>query len=105
MIALLGFFEPRQVRLEALLVGPRRAVDALEHRVLRIAAPIGARDFHELERAQLAGARHVRTAAKVEPVALPVQADVFVRRNAGDDLGLVVLAELFEFLDGLRRAA
>ncbi len=101
MVALLGFLEARQVRLQRLLVRPRGAVDALEHCVLRVAAPVGARDLHQLERAELAGAGHVRTAAQVEPVALPVQADVFVRGDGCDDLGLVVLAELLERLDRL----
>jgi hypothetical protein len=40
-------------------------------------------------------------AAQVEPVALPVQADVLVGRDARDDLGLVVLADLLERLDRL----
>ena len=44
---------------------------------------------------------HVRTAAEVEPVALAVQADLLARRDGGDDLGLVVLAQLAEGLDRL----
>ena len=103
VVALLRFLEAGEIRLQRLLVRPRGAVDALEHRVLRVAAPVGARDLHQLERAELARAGHVRTAAQVEPVALPVQADVFVRGDARDDLGLVVLAELLERLD--RRVA
>ena len=40
----------------------------------------------------------MRTAAQVEPFALPVKRDVFVGRNAGDDLGLVDLAHALEEL-------
>ena len=75
VIALLRLLEPRQVFLQLLLVGPCGAVDPLQHLVARIAAPVGARDLHELERLELAGARDVRPAAQVFPVALPVQAD------------------------------
>ena len=78
VVALLGFFEAVQVFLEILVVEPRGAVDALEHLVAGIAAPIGARHLHQLEGLQLAGGGHVRTAAQVEPLALPVQRDVLV---------------------------
>ena len=40
------------------------------------------------------------TAAKVLPVALAVQADLLAGRNRRDDLGLVVLADVLEMLDG-----
>src|SRR5262245_52374415 len=75
VIALLGFFEPVQVGREILVVEPRGAVDALEHLVARVAAPVSTRDLHELEALELAGGRDVRAAAQVEPVALSVQAD------------------------------
>ena len=101
VVALLGLFEADEVVLEVLLARPRRAVDALQHLVARIAAPIGAGDLHQLEHFQLAGGRHVRTAAEVDPAALPVQADRLVRGDAGDDLGLVVLAETLEERDRL----
>ncbi len=50
---------------------------------------------------ELAGAGHVRAAAQVLEGALAIQADVFVARDAGDDLGLVVLAQALEVLDRL----
>ena len=43
MVTALGFFEPEEILIEFLLVGPCRAVDALELCVLGIAPPIGAR--------------------------------------------------------------
>ncbi len=99
MIALLGFLEPQQVFLQLLFVGPGRAVDPLQHGVLRIAAPIGSRDLGQLEGAELARRRHMRAAAQVFPVALPVQRDRLARGDGGDDLGLVVLADGLEMLD------
>ena len=96
VVALLGLLQARQVLLELLLVGPGRAVDPLQHLVARVAAPVGARDFHQLERLELAGARHMRAAAQILPIALPVQADRLVDGDRGDDLGLVMLAELLK---------
>ena len=81
VIALLRLLEPGEVFLQLLLVGPGGAVDPLQHLVARIAAPVGARHLHELERLELAGARHVRAAAQVFPIALPVQADRLARRE------------------------
>ena len=81
VIALLGFLEAMQIGREILVVEPRGAVDALEHLVARIAAPVGAGHLHELEALELAGGRHVRAAAQVEPVALAVEADRLVRRE------------------------
>ena len=74
VVALLGLFEAVQVFREILVVEPGGAVDALEHLVARIAAPVGAGHLHQLEGLELAGGRHVRTAAQVEPLALAVQA-------------------------------
>ena len=76
VIALLGFLEPMQIFIELLLVHPRRAVNSLQHRVARVAAPIGTRNFCQLEGFQPPRGGHVRPAAQVDPVALPVEADL-----------------------------
>jgi hypothetical protein len=70
VIALLGFFEAQQMRGEILLVGPGRAVDALQHLVAMIAAPVGAGQLHQLERLarKLARGRQVRPAAEIAPL-------------------------------------
>ena len=73
MVALLGLLAPPQVLVELLLGRPDRAVDALEHRPLLVAAPVRAGDAEQLERADLAGARDVRAAAQVDERALPVE--------------------------------
>ena len=73
VVALLRLGPPPQVLVELLLRGPRRPVDALEHRALLVAAPVGAGDGQQLERADLAGARDVRAAAEVDERALLVE--------------------------------
>ena len=61
-----------------------------------ITAPVGSSDFHQFEVFELAGARYVGATAEVFKGAFAVKADVFIGRNAGDDLGLVMLAHVFE---------
>ena len=58
--------------VELLLVEPGRSVDAAQHRVLGVPAPVGARHAGQLERArvELAGRGEVRTAAEIDPVGL-----------------------------------
>ena len=92
VVALLGFRQHVQVGVELRLVGPGGAVDAGQHRVVAVAAPIGAGDLHQLEGvADLAGRGHVRAAAKVEPVALRVDLEVLVLGDGVDQLDLVAL--------------
>ncbi len=97
VIAALGFGEAVEIGVELLLVAPGGAVDAAEHRVAMIAAPVGAGDLHQLERlADVAGAAHVGAAAQIDPVALRIEGDSFVFRQVLDQLGLVFLAALLE---------
>ena len=78
VVAPLGFGELMQMGIQLLLVAPRGAVDAAEHGVAMVAAPIGPGDLHQLERrADVAHGAHVRAAAEVDPVALPVERDDF----------------------------
>ena len=96
VVALLGLLQHGEVVLQVFLVGPGRAVHALQHLVAVVAPPVGAGHLHELEYFELAGGRHMRPATQVDPLALAIQTDGLVRGNAGDDLGLVVLAQAFE---------
>ena len=101
MVAALGLFEAIEIGLQLLGIGPRRAVDALQHLVPRIAAPIGAGELHELEaRAEPPRRRQVRAAAQIDERALAVQRDRLAGRDSADDLGFVALALLQEELDG-----
>ena len=74
MVALGRFLEPDEMRVELLLVEPAGAVDAAQHRVLLVAAPIGARHAGQLERlrVELAGRGEMRAAAQVDPVRRPI---------------------------------
>src|SRR5947208_9442587 len=101
MVALLRLLEPPEVLVELLLGEPRGAVDPLEHRLLLVAAPVGARRRQELERLDLAGGLHVRPAAEVDEVALRVERHRR-RDEALEDLDLVTLAAPPEELDRLR---
>ena len=102
MVALLGFLDLLQVSVELFLLGEGGAVDAGEHRVVGIAAPIGARHLHQLEGvADLAHRRHVRAAAEIEPVALLVDFYRLVFRNGVDQLDLEILAHGAEGFLGL----
>ena len=65
MVAPFGLLQPVQVLGERGLRLPRGAVDALQHRALLVAAPVRAGHLLQLERAELARRRHVRTAAQV----------------------------------------
>src|SRR4029079_13195945 len=76
---------------------PRRAVDPLEQRRVGIAPPIGAGDLQELEAlADLADRSHVRSAAKIKPIALGVELDLLACGNGIDQLELDLLALLLE---------
>ena len=92
MVALAGLLEQRQVLVEGRAIRPSRAVDALEHLVAFVTAPVGTRHMRELEGAESPGRGHVRPAAEVDEVALPIERDVVAGRDRADDLGLVLLA-------------
>src|SRR5207253_3704677 len=75
------------------------AVDALQHRVAFVAAPIRAGDGRQFEGAEAAGGWDVGTAAEIEPIALAIHGQRFIAGDALDDLHLVLLADLVEDLD------
>ena len=87
VVAGLRLLEPREVLVELLLREEAGRVDPLEHRVLLVALPVGPGGVRELEHAELAGRGHVRAAAEVDEVLLPVAGDPVVR-DAPDDLDL-----------------
>ena len=99
VVALLGFLDLLQIEVEVFLLRERRAVDARQHRIVAVAAPIGARDLHQLERiADLAGRGHMRAAAEIEPVALVIDLDRLVAGNGVDQFDLEGLALVAEHL-------
>src|SRR4029079_11764730 len=71
VVALLGLFELMQVAGKLLLARPGRSVDALEHRVVGVSAPIGTGDLEQLEAfADLPRRGHMRAATEIEPFGL-----------------------------------
>ena len=64
--------------LELFLVEERGAVDAGELLAVAVATPVRAGDAQQLECLDLPGARHVRPAAEVEEIALPIGGDGFL---------------------------
>ena len=65
MVSALGLGPAFEVLVEFLLCLPNRSVDSLQHRPLLGAAPIRPGHGHQLERADPAGAGHVRALAQV----------------------------------------
>ena len=103
MVALLGLRQHVKIGIELRLVGPGGAVDARQHRIVAVAAPIGAGHRHQLEGvADLAGRGHVRPAAQVEPFALRIDLQVLAFGNGVDQLDLVALALVAEHFFGAR---
>ena len=99
VVALLRLLQHMEIGVELLLVRPAGAVDALQLRVLRIAAPIGAGQLRQLEGlAELARRGQMRARAHVEPVALAVDGDLLVLRDLADPFGLEALAMLAEII-------
>ncbi len=98
MVALERLLDAALVRAQLVLGGPRRAVDALQLRVLLGSAPVGRGDARQRPAvADHARARQVRAAAEVAPEDLArLAVDVLVDRElrAADLDGLAVLAEL-----------
>ena len=66
VVALLGLDELLEVGLQGGVGLPRRAVDALQHRALLVAPPVGAGDLLQLEVTEAARRRHVRALAQVD---------------------------------------
>ena len=79
-----------QIFVELVFGRPHRPVDALKHRVLLAAAPVGPGDRRELEMFALAGASDVRTRAQIREVADRIGGNGFAG-DAVDQFDLEVL--------------
>ena len=100
MIAFLGLFQKCQMGLELLVVGPGRAVDAGEHLVIGIPAPVSAGQAHQFEGTQMSRAWHVRANTHIRVVFVMIERDGLALGNAAHDLGLV---RLVAGLEGRKR--
>src|SRR5207237_9714680 len=79
VVAAFGLFEPEQVLVQFLLVRPSRAVDPLQLRLIRIAAPIGASNIHQLEGLPEPPRRgEMRPDAQIDEIPLPLEAVILL---------------------------
>ena len=67
-----------QVVVEIFLREKRRAVDALQLRILLVSQPVGAGDVEQLERLDFPGRRNVRAAAEIGELAGLVNRNLFI---------------------------
>ena len=72
MIALARLIAAPQVLVDLLLGLPCGAIDALQHRSIVLAAPVGPGNGEQLERSDLSGALHMRPAAEILELAVLV---------------------------------
>ena len=75
VVAFLRFGHHRLVLRQLVLRGEAQSVDSLHLRIFLLAAPVRARDFVELPRADVFRVRHMRTAAEVNEVASLIDRD------------------------------
>ena len=93
MVALFRFFQHGQIGFQFLFFRPRRAVNALQHLVSGIAAPVSARHLHQPERLDFARRRDVRAATKVDEIPLAVKGNLLFGGNGGNQFRLVFFAQ------------
>src|SRR2546423_4340786 len=88
MVALSGFLKHREIIIELLFRLEGSAVDALKLWILFVALVISARHIREFERADVSGAHHVRSGAKIDEIAVAIERDLLARWNVLDDVDL-----------------
>src|SRR5438552_2983076 len=99
MVAPLDLLKALQVVIELLLVGPDRAVDALQLRVALVAAPVRAGDRQKLEGTDLSCPLEVRSPAQIDEPVVLVDADLSVLDLVVAVLVRAFLCELFDLVD------
>ena len=100
VVPLFGLGQAVQVAFQSLLVGPRCAVDPLEHGLPLIAPPVGTSHLLKGEVAETSGGRNVRAGTQVdEPVSVAVVGDSSVGGSLASQLGVSITAgDLFDDL-------
>ena len=81
VVALRGLFQALQVGAQGFLIGPRGTINALQHLVVAVAAPVRACGFHQLEVMAETHVRHVRTAAHIDIFFMMIQARLVIMSN------------------------
>src|SRR5208283_3415957 len=100
MIAALDLLEPGYVRVERFLAREGDTVNALEHLVLFVAAPVGTGNGQKLEGPYLRRRRHMRPAAEIYKTALLIDRDRIVGKLF-DNFYLVRLSLFAEERQGI----
>ena len=100
VVPTLRFLDAVEVLFQLVLRRERHAVDAAEHFVVRVAAPVSARRGRQFERLDGAGREEVRPGAEVGEVALTVEGDLLALRQIADKLDLVGLFPFLHERDG-----
>ncbi len=95
VVALLGLLHHLEVLVEHRFLGERDAVDARQHLVLLVAAPVGSCYGGELQRLDVTRIGDVRSAAEVRERAVGIEGDGAVL-EVRDQLDLVLVALLGE---------
>ena len=101
VVTLFSLFQPNKVLLQVIFAGPGCAINALQHFIAVVAAPIGTGNLHELEMFEFARTRNMGATAKVFEIALAVQAHILIRRDARNDLCFVVFTQPLKVRDSL----
>ena len=91
VVALLGLLHHRQILVEHRLLGERDAVDAGQHLVLLVAAPVGSGHGGEFQGLDISRVGNVRSAAEVRERAVGVERDGAVL-EVRDQFDLVLVA-------------
>ena len=101
VVALFRLFDGGEILGQFALFVKAGAVDAREHLVVLVAAPIRAGQRRQLERLDHARRRQMRTCAQVDEIALTIEGDLGVLGQIVDQLDLVGLVVALHQLDRL----
>ena len=99
MVAALRFFQQVQVFIQRFLLRETRAVDALQHFVVFITAPVCTGNAHELDRLDHARFWQMWASAEIHILAVLIEADRFIFRQIFDKLHLVGFAAVGKEFD------
>ena len=91
VVALLGLLKALHIGVQILAAGEGRAVDALQHLVFLVAAPVRAGDGHQFEGLDAPRGGQMRAGAQVGETLLPVEGDNAVLGQVVDEFHLVRL--------------
>ncbi len=101
VVALLGLLELLQVRVQVLLLEEGGAVDALQHGLVGVAAPVGTRGGKHLHVTDALGGVDVRSPAQVHETAHGINGDRLTG-DVVDEFELVALSEFSEVFSRTR---